>query len=104
METAKIKTTQIVNNYKVAYAEEFGHFMLSNKQQQSLMRNQFGATKGDNVLERKILELPENLVLMLRAGLSDVEYTWLFNPTDPTSKAIKWFARNFPEFRAAEKL
>lgn len=104
MENAKLKTIQIVDKYKVAYSDEFSHFIVSMKQQRDSMHNKFGATKGDNALERKILELPENLVIMLRAGLSDDEYTWLFNPRDPKCLGIKWFARKFPEFQAAEKL
>lgn len=104
MENAQFKTKQIVKNYKMAYSDEFSHFIIAIKQKQSQMHNAFGATKGSNALERKVLELPENLVIMLRAGLNDDEYLWLFNPNDPKCLGIKWFARTFPEFRAAEKL
>lgn len=103
MDSAKEKIRNIVLNYKRVYHDEFISFSSSLKRNIAANNDLYGTvSKGNDFIERKIVELPENLFIMLKAGLSDAEYLWLFPENNPKNEGIKWFAKTFLDFRASK--
>ena len=105
MDTAKIKTRVIVNNYKRLHHEEMLSFLSSHAKNVLQNKDKFGSVNsGTEFVERKAIEAPENLYNMLLAGLSPDEFKWLFSTEDKSHSGIKWLAKTFPEFSASEKI
>lgn len=101
----KEKITSIVQHYKRVYRDEFISFSSSLKRNIAANNDLYGTvSKGNDFVERKIVELPENLFIMLKSGLSDIEYLWLFPENNPKNEGIKWFAKTFVDFRASKEV
>jgi hypothetical protein len=105
MDTAKLKIQKIVTNYKKVFFDEFESFKKSNSINISKNKDKFGQVdSGIDLVERKMIELPESLYIMLQHGLDPEEFSWLFPQNNPQNTGLKWFVRSYPEFRAMEKL
>ena len=105
MEIAKNKLRTIVQNYRIAYFSEYNSFKSALQKKINTSNNTLGKVgTGDDFIQRKIVELPENLFIMIKFSLDTDEFNWLFPDNSPSNEGIKWFAKTFPEFRAMEKL
>ena len=69
----KTKITRIVGEYRLIFNEEYNTFVVQQEQMRQGMLNDFASTKGDNVLERKLFDLPATLHSMLVEKLNKEE-------------------------------
>lgn len=99
MNKVQKRIKDIVDDYKILFADEYKLFV---KQQIEVRKGnigQYAEIKGDNMIERKLFDTPENLHAMFIETLNTEELTW-FKSKD----GGRWFAKYFKEFRASEKL
>ena len=104
MYTAKQKITGIVENYKRLYRDEMQSFLSSHSRNIDKNKDNFAqVANGLDFIERKVFELPENLYIMFKTGLSSQELEWFMPSKSNDQSGVKWFVKNFPEFRASKK-
>jgi hypothetical protein len=104
MDSAKIKIEEIITNYRALHNAEYRLFINSLRKTRTKNLNKFASFKADDMLERKLVELPDKLFRALKEKLSEEEYAWLFPAYDPSIQGMKWFAKKFPEFMSGDVL
>ena len=99
MNNAQQKITEIVEDYKTIFDKEYKLFCKQQKDFRAGLLNDYAEVKGDIILERKLFDTPANLYTMFVQNLSSEELDHL-----KSRKGARWFAKNFKEFRAANKV
>ena len=99
MNQAQQKLTDIIVDYKTIFPDEYKAFVIQQKAVRDGLINEFASVKGDTILERRLFDTPATLHAMFSSRLESEELKW-FN----TKEGGRWFAKNFKEFRASNKL
>lgn len=95
----KLKIKGIVDYYKRLFPGEYWAVIEQVKKNRDNQMNQFGSIKGNDFVERALVETPETLNAMFDLRLDDSE-TLEFK----SKKGMRWFANAYPEFKLAEKI
>jgi len=95
----KAKITKIVDEYKLIFNQEYNLFVEQQIQTRKGLLNEFASTQGDNVLERKLFDLPATLHSMFVEKLNKEEAIWF-----KSKEGGRWFQKTFIEFRASKKI
>jgi len=95
----KEKITNIVKDYKKIFPTEYTAFVKQQIQVREGMINEFASFKGDLAIERRLFDTPATLHEMFSQNLNKEELTWFKSKTGG-----RWFAKNFKEFRASNKI
>lgn len=96
-ETKKL-ITKIVEDYTVAYKEEFLLFKKAMGMKREVLRDEFGRPDGSNY-HRALLEFPETLYTDFIVKLNEEQMVWF-----KTKEGAHWFAYKFPIFCLPEKV
>ena len=99
MNKAQIKITETVDSYKVIFLNEYNAFVEQQKGVRERTINEFASFKGDLAIERKLFDTPATLHEMFSKNLDKDELKWFKG-----KEGGRWFAKNFKEFRASEKI
>lgn len=96
MNEVKTKITQLVENYKEMFGNEFQAFLRAQKPKTDALQkeNKFAELEGSQIIERQLGEMPETLFFMLQNRLGAEEYTWY-----QSKPGQIWFYNNFKEFK-----
>jgi hypothetical protein len=96
----KKKITDTVTAYKQYYLDDYNTVVKEVKNKRESLKSKFGdMSKGTDVLERPLNELPETLFFLLTKTLTEEEMKYWY-----TIKGQYWFGRQFPEFRVTSKI
>lgn len=100
MNSAKQKIEPIVRVYKELYPTAYKVVCAACKAKRNNLKNKYGdLTDKTDIIERPLLEYPENIYTALVKSLSPEEMTWF------SSKAgVRWFGRKYPEFLITDKI
>lgn len=93
------KIINIVKEYKILFPSEYNACREVVKQKRDKNSSTGDMTKQTDLIERPLLEYPENLFFMLQSKLSTDELIQ-FN----TKESARWFGKTFPEFSLVEKI
>ena len=93
------KITEVVHQYIRTNPQEYKAVKILINEQRKELRTKFAEPKGKGVLGRKLVEIPETLfsILVMRLSLEETEYY-------KSKSGTRWFAKQFPEFKVAEKI
>lgn len=98
MKTAQIKITESVKQYVKLFPEEYRVFKKETATKRSLQADKkLGQAKNEGIVERLVLEVPENLDQMIQTMLSPEEWKWFIS-----KDGVIWFANEFESFRIPE--
>ena len=110
MNTPQHKITQIVQQYKNLFPQEYLDVVEIVKQERLNQRTQFadmpkgsmakGATTP--MVERALIKWPVTLYNLMGMKLTEEEKNYLFSDKD--KKGLRWFAKKYPEFKLADKI
>lgn len=89
----------LVDEYKKIFPMEYAMFLKQMEINRLNTFNKFAEVKHTDAIERKIVEYPETLYVILLDKLSSEEFTWF-----SSKEGARWFAKKYPEFRVATKL
>lgn len=99
----KKKITEVVKQYTTFYPEEFAAFKKQMADTQYKLNDPYGQTKGDNVITRVLVDMPETLFVLIKLKLTDDEFKkFTEDDSSKTSPGQRWFARTFPAFRVTK--
>lgn len=93
----KARITTIVDSYIKNYPAEYLNYCSQQKIRQRNTIDKWAEVRGADFMVRQLLQPPDTLFAMIRAGLSDAEYLE-FSET----KMQIWFGNTFTMFRAIE--
>lgn len=102
MEKTKQKIRKALNVYKnspLTRNEYIAVVEMIKNNRRDLMDEKFGGIKGDQMIERLLLEYPETLVAMFSSVFEKSDWDYL-----DSKVGARWFAREFPEFRVPDKI
>jgi len=96
----KDKIRGIVKTYLEIYSTEYSQFHTGLLAKRGNLRDKFASTKGSEIIERELFEIPETLYTILLSRLSPAEINfWRSRP------GSIWFAKAFQkEFGVPEKI
>ena len=95
----KQKVKGIVDYYKRLFPDEYWLVIKQISENRKNQVNKFASIKGNDFVERALMETPETLNSMFDLRLADNEKLEF-----KSKKGIRWFANAYPEFRLAEKI
>lgn len=98
-EQTKQRIKGIVDYYKRLFPGEYWAVVKQVKMNRDNQQNKFGAIKGNEFVERALVETPETLNSMFDLRLADDEKLEF-----KSKKGMQWFANAYSEFRLAEKI
>jgi hypothetical protein len=99
-QSTQSKIINAVSEYKRLFPEEFQVFLNGNRAKISKNKDKFGSfSKNIDYFERAILEYPETLFAAFKLKFTDDDWKFL-----DSKQGSRWFAKQFPEFKAAEKI
>lgn len=94
MDSYQIKVRKITKDYKTLYPLEYQAVVEAVKELRRTKFNELtGATKGEHVITRHLIEFPEVLFNLIYNQLTADEFK-LFD----TQTGQRWFAKTYPEF------
>ncbi len=99
MTDAKQNISSILEDYKTIFFDEYTQFIKQQKMMRDGTMNDFAEVDGDLALERKLFDTPATLHSMLVENLNTTELKWF-----QSKLGGRWFAKNFKEFRASNKV
>lgn len=89
----------LIDEYKKIFPIEFAMFLKQMEIVRLQQYDKFAEVKGTDALERKLVEYPESLFIILQQKLSSKELEWF-----GTKEGVRWFAKKYPEFKVAYKI
>ena len=90
------KISNIVEEYKEVFADEFTKFCNSMIDKREVQKDELSTLMKDGVLKQFAYEIPLTLHNMLNDMLDEEDKKYL-----ATTKGAEWFARKFKEFSPA---
>lgn len=96
---AQEKIKEIIKTYITLFNVEYRLFTKQQRELREGLINEFAANKGDNLIERRLFDVPATLHTMLIEKL-DGENLKYFK----SKEGARWFAKSFKEFRTAQKI
>jgi hypothetical protein len=106
METAKMKITTAVQEYKRLFPTEYQNFLKSNHIKIGKQNDQWGSTgKDNNLVERHLFDTPEKLYQAIQRMLNNEEKDWFAarGTYIKNFSGAKWFVQSFPEFKITKE-
>lgn len=102
MNQAQQRIMEIVDDYKVMFPDEYRAFVIQQKEMRDGLINELASFQGDEMVQRKLFDMPATLHSLLNTKLTDEEFKYLLS--DKSKSGARWFAKTFKEFRSANKL
>lgn len=99
LETTQGKLRNATKLYKSTYQKDYEAVVEICRQKRDTNKNKTGSLEGDHVMERALVEYPEDLDILFIQNLDEEEYNWF-----GTTEGKRWFAKEFPEFRIAHEI
>jgi hypothetical protein len=100
MKEAQTFIKKVVEFYKKAFPLEYQAVVRQIKIIRNAQKNEFASIKRkDAAMERKLIEIPETLfnIFIIKLPQSFMEYYY-------SKPGTRWFAKEFPEFRVADRI
>lgn len=105
MQNAKAHITQIVNDYRRLFPEDYKTVCEGIALQRSLLLDdEFGVAQGTGSEMRALFEIPVDLSEMLIMQLSEEEMEWFKAGGGDRKQGARWFAKEFKEFTLPKKI
>lgn len=98
-ESTKNSIRGIVKYYKRLFPDEYSLAVKQIEQNRKNQINKFASIKGNEFVERALIEVPETLSTMFTIRLTEDEMKEF-----KEKKSVHWFATEFPQFKLAEKI
>lgn len=98
----KDKVRAQVQSYIEEFRDEYEAVKQFVKDEREMLKNDF-ASSDDLSLGRRLVEFPETLHNMIMSALTEEERV-IIKSGESSIEYIRWFAKNFPEFRIPERL
>ena len=100
MNEVQKKIVGITENYMRLFPEEMLDFKKGVRDKQKDLTHRLGKLgKGDDMIERILLEYPETLYNLFMAKLTPEEITYF-----QSKRCARWYAKTYKDFRVAEKI
>lgn len=99
MDAVQLKISALVVEYARLFPGEYESFKKGRQVRMERQRDKFGSLTTVGFLERKILEYPETLNAILNMRLTPEELQYFIS-----REGTIWFAKEYPQFRASEKV
>lgn len=104
MEETKDKIKKMIREYIKLFPDEYTQFLDSVKAKRISKGTKFAETKGMEMLDRHLFDMPESLFIALKKIMTDEEWEWLFanGKYAKDFHGIKWFMKTFEQFNISE--
>lgn len=105
MQSAKNHITQIVDDYKRLFPDDYQTVVDGIKMQREMLLDQkYGQAIGTGSDMRALFEIPQDLSEMLIMNLTEGEMEWFKAGGSDRKEGGRWFAKTFKEFTLPQNI